>query len=156
MIAEIRRSSRACVRSAVIEPAGLLDVSPASFPSPQRPILESKKTKKAESAVKPSFISKSVLRCYKKVRKAVIRINCLVSDRKLAFLDGARECRVVFGFFQKQFSARCQMHAVNNALERNHLTVEDIEAVRIRAVKAFKFKNPGKKVPDLGISCRMQ
>ncbi len=54
------------------------------------------------------------------------------------------------GFFEKQYSARCQMHAVNNALERNHLTFEDIERVRIKRVKAFKLKNSGEKVPDLG------
>lgn len=143
----VRRSTRASVCAAA---STIITKQAGPVLAPPPPAKKSPQKLKAEKAVTPLHRSKSLLRCYKKVRKAVKFINRLVESRKLLFVEGTKICRPVIGFYQVQTLARCQMHAMNNALGGNHLTLDFIEGMRLTRLKKMKKTNPKQKLPNLG------
>ena len=136
----VRRSSRACVVFAEVA------VTPASPSPPKR-----SNPTNVEIGVQPKVKTKSMKRCYKKVRRAVKITNMMVESRKQLFLAFTSLCRKVVGFYQMQSLSRCQMHAVNNSLGKNHLTFQYIEEIREKRLKALRSKRPGAKLPNLGV-----
>ena len=131
MISAVRKSSRAGVIS-----GGAVVVPATSVLSPMKLSPRTKTTVNPAKPLHNSKSKKSLLRCFKKVRQAVIITNRLVESRKSLFKEWTSFNRVVVGFYQRQVLSRCQMHAVNNACGKNHLTVEFIEAIRVKSIAA--------------------
>lgn len=90
------------------------------------------------------------LRMLKKVKKSTRRTNFLIEIRDNMIKEARLVCRVILGYYQVQTRSRCQMHAVNNALGKEHLVIEYMESYRLKRIKTFKKKFPQKSVPVLG------
>ena len=77
----------------------------------------------------------------RRIETAIIKTNKALQlrARRIQCMKDA-VCSRKFAYFEKQVKMHCQLHAINNALQRQILTVKDVEKVRKRLLSTTRTK----------------